>query len=66
MPDRPLRPVKLVFADRGQFHDLVVQIPADVIGRYARLIDAIREDPEITAHVYVDFRRLVAAHLIDE
>jgi hypothetical protein len=57
--------VKLVFADRGSFHDLTIDVPADVRTRYARLIDALREDPRITADVYVDFRRLVAARIIE-
>lgn len=56
-------PVKMVFADRGSFHDVVVHLPADVIGRYPRIIDALREDPAITAEVYVDRRRLVAAFI---
>jgi hypothetical protein len=51
----------MVFADRGSFHDVVVHLPADVIERYPRIIDALREDPEITAEVYMDRRRLVAA-----
>lgn len=58
-------PVKLVFADGGSFHDLVIHLPEDVIQRYARIIDALREDPEITATVYVDRRRLVAAFVED-
>lgn len=56
-------PVRLVFADRGSFHDLVVELPADVLGRYERLIDALREEPSITAEIFVDPRRLVAAYL---
>jgi hypothetical protein len=56
-------PVRLVFADRGSFHDLVVELPASVLGRYERLIDALREDPSITAEIFVDPRRLVAAYL---
>lgn len=58
--------VKLVFADRGAFHDLVVQLPADVLGRHERIIDALREEPSITGEVYVDMRRLVAAHVLSE
>ncbi|HLU24274.1 MAG TPA: hypothetical protein VKZ58_01025 [Longimicrobiales bacterium] len=54
--------VRMVFADSGSFHDVVVQLPASVLGRYERLIDALREDPEITGEVYVDPRRLVAAY----
>jgi hypothetical protein len=53
--------IRLVFADRGSFHDIVVSLPADVIARYERIIDALREDPEITGELFVDSRRLVAA-----
>jgi hypothetical protein len=59
-------PVKLVFADRGAFHDVVVQLPADLLARHERIIDALREEPSITAEVYVDLRRLVAAYIVTE
>lgn len=59
-------PVRLVFADRGSFHEMVVQLPADVLARYDRLIDALREDLLITAEIYVDKRRLVAAYLVHD
>ena len=57
-------PVRLVFADRGAFHDLIVQLPADVLARYDRIIDALREEPSITGEIYVDMRRLVAAYVV--
>lgn len=56
-------PVRLVFADRGSFHETTVQLPADVLARYERLIDALRGDEAITAEIYVDARRLVAAFI---
>lgn len=56
-----MMPVRLVLADRGSFHEVVVNLPASVLDRYERLIDALREDPEVTHGVYVDHRRLVAA-----
>lgn len=59
-------PVRLVFADSGSFHDVIVQLPADALGRHERVIDALREDPEITAGMYVDGRRLVAAIVVPE
>lgn len=59
-------PVRLVLADRGSFHDLVVHLPADVLARYERLIDALREDPVITGEIFVDSKRLVAACLEPE
>jgi hypothetical protein len=59
-------PVKLVFADRGAFHDVVLQLPSDVLARHDRIIDALREEPSITGEVYVDLRRLVAAYVVSE
>jgi hypothetical protein len=65
MNDNRVR-VRLVFADRGSFHDVVVEVPADVLGRYERIIDALRADPVITGDLYVDPRRLVAAYRADD
>ena len=58
--------VKLTFADRGAFHDVVVHLPAEVLSRHERIIDALREEPEVTGEVYIDMRRLVAAHVLTE
>jgi len=54
-------PVRLVLADHGSFHDLIVELPGEVLDHYDRIIDAIREDPVIMAQLYVDPKRLVAA-----
>lgn len=59
-------PVRLVFADRGSFHDVVVRLPAEVLERHERLIDALREEPAITGGMFVDARRLVAAYVVEE
>ena len=59
-------PVRLVFADRGAFHETTVHLPGAVLRRYERIIDALREDAEITAGMYVDPRRLVAAFVESE
>ena len=58
--------VRLVFADSGSFHELVVKLPAAVLERHERLIDALREDFQITGDIYLDVRRLVAAFREDE
>ena len=58
--------VQLVFADRGAFRDLVVQLPAEVLARHDRIIDALREEPSITGEIYVDLRRLVAAYVVPD
>ena len=65
MAERTVVHVRLVFADRGTFHEILLDVPADILAHYSRLIDALREDPEINAGTYIDFRRLVAAR-IDE
>jgi len=59
-------PVRLVFADRGSFYEITVNVPGDVLDRHSRIIDALREEPAILAELYVDMRRLVAANLIVE
>jgi hypothetical protein len=59
-------PIRLVFADRGAFHEVLVQLPTELLDRHERLIDALREDPDITGTVYVDYRRLVAAYRVEE
>lgn len=58
--------VRLVFADRGTFHDVVVQLPADLLTHHERIIDALREEPRVTHELYVDLRRLVAAYVMPE
>jgi hypothetical protein len=58
--------VRLVFADRGSFHDLTIDVPADATAQYGRLIDALREDPRIAASIYIDFKRLVAARVVTD
>ncbi len=59
-------PVRLVFADRGAFHEVSVQLPAELLDRHERLIDALREDPDVTGEIYVDYRRLVAAYRAED
>lgn len=58
--------VQLVFADRGTFHDVMLQLPAEVLARHERIIDALREEPTITNELYVDLRRLVTAYVVPE
>jgi hypothetical protein len=58
--------VRLVFADQGTFHAETVQVPRDVINRYERLIDLLREEESVTQHMYVDMGRLVSAFVVGE
>lgn len=66
MADRlPTATVRLVFADEGTFHAETVQVPAAKLDEYERLIDLLREEPDVTRQIYVDLRRLVSASVVD-
>ena len=57
--------VRLLFVDDGDYHREVVRLPAASLDPYDRLIDALREDPEILKTLQVDVERLCAAYLVD-
>jgi len=56
----------LLFVDQGYYHHEDITVPAAVIGRYDRLIDCLREDPEVLKRTYVDTERLCAATLMED
>lgn len=58
--------VRLVFADQGTFHAESVHVPLDMLGRYDRLVDLLREEESVTRQLYVDMGRLVSAYVEDE
>lgn len=60
------RTVSLLFADGGAFHHETVSIPAEVIDRYDRLVDCLREDPDVLKRVWVDATRLCAAQIVED
>ena len=55
--------VRLVFADQGTFHAETVQVPVDMLDRYDRLVDLLREEEAVTRNLYVDMGRLVSAYV---
>ena len=57
--------IRLVFADEGTFHAETIEVSADRLRDYERLIDLLREEPSVTREVYVDLDRLVSAHLLE-
>ncbi len=57
--------VRLVFADRGSFHEVEVALPAELLARRERIIDVLREEEDVLSRLYVDGRRLVAAYMAD-
>lgn len=56
--------VRLVLADGGNFHVQDVTIPTASLEGYERLIDCLREDPEVLKELHVDYARLAAAQLL--
>ena len=58
--------VRLVFVDGGSFHSVDIDVPGKAFDRHARLVDCLREDPEVLARVHVDVARLCAAYRVDE
>ena len=58
--------VRLLFVDYGSYHHEDVSVPADALAGYERLIDCLREEPEVLLHLHVDVTRLCAAWLVDD
>lgn len=58
--------VRLLFSDGGEFRVQKVSIPAASLELYDRLIDCLREDPEVQKELYVDYERLCAAQVMGE
>ena len=57
--------VRLVFVDKGVYHHEDVQLARAGLDASDRLIDCIREDPEVLGGLYVDFKRLCAAYRVE-
>jgi hypothetical protein len=57
--------VMLVLADHGAFHREHVEIPVAALQRYERLVDCLREDPDVLERVHVDPTRLCAAFIME-
>jgi hypothetical protein len=61
-----VRRVRLLFADEGAYHRETLALPSASLERYDRLIDCLREDPDVLARVHVDVQRLCAAYLVED
>ena len=57
--------VRLLFVDNGQFHHEDISIPTDTLGRHERLVDCLREEPDVLKRVFLDMTRLCSAHVVD-
>lgn len=61
-----MRTVRLLFVDEGSYHHEEVQIPASALDEHERLIDCVREDPQLQKQLYVDVERLCSARLLGD
>ena len=61
----PTVKVRLLFVDEGSYHHEEVDLPVGALGDYERLIDFVREDPDVVKRVHVDVARLCAAYLVE-
>jgi hypothetical protein len=58
--------IRLLFADQGAFHSEDLRLPAKAFDEYDRLIDGLREDPDLLKQLYLDVSRLSAAWILEE
>lgn len=58
--------VRLLFVDDGSFHHEEVQIPAEAMAGYERLIDCLMEDPTVLKRLHIDVSRVCSAELAGE
>ncbi|MSR35588.1 MAG: hypothetical protein EXR95_02935 [Gemmatimonadetes bacterium] len=58
--------VRLLIVDEGSYREETVMIPKEALARYERLIDCLREDPEVLRDLYLDLDRLAGAWLVQD
>jgi hypothetical protein len=57
--------VRLLFVDEGQYHHEELSVATEVLDKYERLIDCLREDESVLREMYVDVARLCAAWRVE-
>ena len=58
-----LATIRLLFVDDGSFHHEEVEIPAESMAGYDRLIDCLMEDPTVLKRLHLDVSRVCSAEL---
>ena len=57
--------IRLLFVDEGEYHHEDLSVATEVLARYERLIDCLREDESVLRDMYVDVARLCAAWRVE-
>ena len=58
--------IRVLFADSGTFHREELSVAASSLHAHPRLIDSLREDPEVVRKIHLDVNRLCAAWVVEE
>lgn len=58
--------VRLLFVDDGSYHHEEIRVARSALDGHERLIDGLREDPQILRQLYVDVDRLCGAWVADD
>jgi len=58
--------IRLVLTDQGVFHEETIQVPAETLSKYDRLIDLLQEDADLLKRYHVDLDRLAVAEVVEE
>ena len=56
--------VRLVLSEGGAFHNEEIELPSASLEGYDRLVDCLREDPEVLKRVHVDVSRVAVAYVV--
>jgi hypothetical protein len=56
--------VRILLADAGTFHHEEVRVPAAILDRHVRLVDALLEDADILRRIHLDPARLCSAQIV--
>lgn len=62
----PTVTIRLLFVDEGSYHHEEIAVPAEALERYERIIDCLREDPDVLKRTWVDVQRLCSAHVVED
>lgn len=58
--------LRLLFVDEGSYHHEDIQVPADAVDRYERLIDLLQEEESVLKRTFIDLDRLCSARVLGE
>jgi len=58
--------IRLLFVDDGSYHHEEIDVPDGALEKYDRLIDCLREEPDVLKRTFVDPERLCSATVLQD